>query len=285
MQIGPDLYRFFISTRDANNRSHVGWVNVDLADKPKVVGEAKEPALIPGGPGSFDQDGIGMGSLVITKEELRLYYMGWKLKTDAPWQNTIGLARAPTPFSAFEPYSPDPILDCSTEDPYTLSYPWVVRLGPDEWRMWYGSNLVPATSAGDMQHVIKAARSRDGIRWQRDGATIVGFATPDEYALARPTVVEAGDGLLMCFACRGERYRIGAAFSADGLQWMRLDEIGLAPAAVGWDSEMTCYPALFRHRGRLWLAYNGNGYGATGFGLALWEGDLPLKSVSGVPPR
>jgi hypothetical protein len=285
VQIGPDRYRFFVNTRDADNRSHVAWVDVDLADKPKVVAEAKEPALVPGRPGSFDQDGIGIGSLVLSEDELRLYYMGWKLKTDVPWQNTIGLARSRPPFSAFERYSSGPILDCSIEDPYTLSYPWVVRLGPDEWRMWYGSNLIPTTSANDMQHVIKAARSRDGIRWQRDGATAVGFAAPDEYALARPTVVEVGGGLVMCFACRGERYRIGAAMSADGVQWKRADGIGLGPAAAGWDSEMTCYPALFRHRGRLWLAYNGNGYGATGFGLALWDGDLPRKSVSSAPAR
>jgi hypothetical protein len=82
---------------------------------------------------------------------------------------------------------------------------------------------------------------------------------------------------LMCFACRGERYRIGAALSDDGLNWTRLDEsMGLNPSSSGWDSEMTCYPALFWHRERLWVAFNGNGYGATGFGLAVWEGELPL---------
>jgi hypothetical protein len=52
--------------------------------------------------------------------------------------------------------------------------------------------------------------------------------------------------------------------------------MGLAPSSQGWDSQMTCYPALFWHRERLWLAYNGNGYGATGFGLAVWEGDFLL---------
>jgi hypothetical protein len=42
---------------------------------------------------------------------------------------------------------------------------------------------------------------------------------------------------------------------------------------------MTCYPALFWHRDRLWLAYNGNGYGRTGFGLAVWEGTLPAAAT------
>ena len=139
--------------------------------------------------------------------------------------------------------------------------------------MWYGSNLAPAVGNADMRHAIKFARSRDGIHWKRDGTTVVGFATKSEYALARPSVVKVGDRLLMCFACRGERYRLGAASSDDGVNWTRLDAtMGLGPSEQGWDSEMTCYPALFWHRDRLWLAYNGNGYGATGFGLAVWEG-------------
>jgi hypothetical protein len=139
--------------------------------------------------------------------------------------------------------------------------------------MWYGSNLAPSVGNADISHAIKTARSRDGVHWTRDGQVTVGFANAAEHALARPSVVQTDGQLLMCFACRGERYRIGAAASSDGAIWTRHDAaMGLGPSHQGWDSEMTCYPALFRHRGRLWLAYNGNGYGATGFGLAVWEG-------------
>jgi hypothetical protein len=100
----------------------------------------------------------------------------------------------------------------------------------------------------------------------------ISFKAANEYALARPSVIEFDGGLLMCFSCRGDRYRIGCAHSADGLEWTRIDEdMGLDTSAEGWDSKMTCYPALFRFRDRLWLAYNGNHYGATGFGLALWD--------------
>jgi hypothetical protein len=81
----------------------------------------------------------------------------------------------------------------------------------------------------------------------------------------------------MCFACRGDRYRIGSAVSRDGVNWTRMDEIlGLKRAATGWDSEMTCYPSLFWFKDKLWMLYNGNGYGLTGFGLAVWEGDFPF---------
>ncbi|MEA2883929.1 MAG: hypothetical protein QOH32_3185 [Bradyrhizobium sp.] len=280
VRIGPDSFRFFFSTRDAEQRSHVGWVDLDIAESPRVLQQASEPVLAPGEVGAFDDSGIGLGCLTDADDRMRLYYMGWNLGVGAPWRNAIGLASAPTVLDRFERFSAGPIMDRSPEDPYTLSYPWVLRLGADDWWMWYGSNLAAHATRGDMKHVIKAARSRDGVRWQRDGATVIGFATPEEYAIARPTVVRLGDRLLMCFACRGERYRIGAACSTDGRSWLRLDTtFGLAPSASGWDSEMTCYPALFWHRDRLWLAYNGNGYGRTGFGLAVWEGSLAAAAT------
>jgi hypothetical protein len=276
VQIETNIYRVFISTRDAQQRSHVGWADLDLSSTPRVVGEAAEPVLAPGPDGSFDDSGVGIGCLTPDDEGMRLYYMGWNLGVRAKWRNAIGVARADAALGSCQRLSPGPILDRSPEDPYTLSYPCVLRRGPQDWWMWYGSNLNPDTSSPGMQHVIKLARSRDGIQWQRNGAIAIGFAAADEYAIARPTVVEVDNGLLMLFACRGERYRIGAATSADGDTWTRTDTtMGLRPSAEGWDSQMTCYPALFRHCGRLWLAYNGNGYGATGFGLAVWDADSP----------
>jgi hypothetical protein len=127
-----------------------------------------------------------------------------------------------------------------------------------------------------MRFVIKQARSCDGVQWKRNGSIAIDFASDGENAIARPSVVKFGEKLLMGFTCRGDNYRIGAA-GGDGVNWTRLDAaIGLGPSSHGWDSEMTCYPALFRHRDRLWLAYSGNNYGATGFGLAVWEGELVI---------
>ena len=282
--VGADLVRFFFSTRDAERRSHVGWVDLDLSGPPRAVREAQEPVLSPGADGSFDDSGVGIGSLVAAGDEVRLYYMGWNLGVRAPWRNAIGFARAASATEPFERFSPGPILDRSPEDPYTLSYPWVMRLGPADWRMWYGSNLAWGASSADMSHVIKAATSPDGVRWRRDGATVIGFADAGEFAIARPTVASVGERFLMCFACRGEVYRIGSAWSEDGSRWTRDDSLaGLAPSAGGeWDGGMVCYPALFRHRGQLWLAYNGDGYGATGFGLAVWDGPEPTgRTASG----
>jgi hypothetical protein len=281
VHVDRDIFRFFYSSRDAEKRSHVGWVDVEVSDAPRISAVASEPVLLPGEDGAFDDSGVGIGCIVQTDSGFALYYMGWNLSVRSPWRNAIGVAESETLPGRFERFSSGPILDRSPEDPYTLSYPCVLQFGPQDWRMWYGSNLTPAVGNADMRHVIKLAQSRDGIHWTRDGATSVGFAAESEYALARPSVVKVGESLLMCFACRGERYQVGVARSDDGVNWTRLDAaMGLSPSNVGWDSEMTCYPALFRHRDRLWLAYNGNGYGATGFGLAVWQGRLALQEAS-----
>jgi hypothetical protein len=277
VHVAGDIFRFFYSSRDAEQRSHVGWVDVEVSQTPRLVEVARAPALSPGTDGTFDDSGVGVGCVIETDGGFALYYMGWNLGVRSPWRNAIGLARSQTLQARFERFSAGPILDRSPEDPYTVSYPCVLRLDSQDWRMWYGSNLAPAIGNADMQHAIKMARSNNGIRWTRDGATVIGFAAKSEYALARPSVVKAGDRFLMCFACRGEAYHLGAASSDDGVNWTRLDTtLGLNPSQNGWDSEMTCYPALFWHGDRLWLAYNGNGYGATGFGLAVWEGPLAI---------
>ena len=44
---------------------------------------------------------------------------------------------------------------------------------------------------------------------------------------------------------------------------------GLGPAAEGWDCDMTAYPAVYEQAGRLYLLYNGNGFGQSGFGYAV----------------
>jgi hypothetical protein len=277
VHVTGDIFRFFYSSRDGQKRSHVGWVDVRVSETPLVLEAAQEPALSPGKDGTFDDSGIGIGSVIECDGGFALYYMGWNLGVRSPWRNAIGLARATSLQERFDRFSPGPILDRSPQDPYTLSYPCVLQFGPQDWRMWYGSNLEAAVGNADMSHAIKYARSHDGVQWTRDGRTVIGFAAEGEYAIARPSVAEVGGRLLMCFACRGERYRIGAASSDDGINWIRIDPaMGLVPSNEGWDSEMTCYPSLFWHRDRLWLGYNGNGYGATGFGLAVWEGEIVL---------
>ena len=66
-----------------------------------------------------------------------------------------------------------------------------------------------------------------------------------------------------------QSYRIGFAVSDDGLQWTRRDnEAGISVSSQGWDEHMTAYPEIARLRNKTIMLYNGNMFGAGGFGYA-----------------
>jgi predicted GH43/DUF377 family glycosyl hydrolase len=267
--IGGDRFRVYFSCRDNINRSSIGYVEIDITRPDRILNLSADPVVSPGSAGLFDDSGASMGCIVQHGGKRYLYYLGWNLGVTVPWRNSIGLAISDGPDGKFVKYSQAPIMDRSQADPYSISYPWIVR---DErrWRMWYGSNLSWGPNQADMAHSIKYAESEDGIGWEREGAVAIGFKSPDEYAISKPCVVKDGALFRMWYSFRGKAYRIGYAESVDGLHWTRLDEeAAIEVSASGWDSESIEYPCVFHHRGRAYMLYNGNGYGATGFGLAV----------------
>ncbi len=269
---GGDRFRVYFGARDERNRSSIGWVEIDLRRPQQILARAAQPVVEPGAPGAFDDSGASMGCLVAAADGRRfLYYIGWNLGVTVPWRNSIGLAISSDADAAFKKYSPAPIVDRSAADPYSVSYPWV-RSDGGHWRMWYGSNLSWGPGRDDMTHVIKCAASRDGIDWARDGETALGLQGGGEFALSRPCVLKDKDRYRMWFSCRGRTYRLGYAESDDGRRWVRADErVGITVSESGWDSESIAYPHVFDHAGQRYLLYNGNGYGKTGFGLAVLE--------------
>jgi len=270
--LGDGRVRFYFGTRDAKNRSHIGFVDLELADdRFRVVGVSPEPVVAPGETGLFDDSGTSMGCLVRNGDCRFLYYVGWNLGVTVPWRNSIGLAIALKPTEAFAKVSRAPVLDRSDDDPFSLSYPWVLREG-SRWRMWYGSNTAWGPHQDDLRHVIKYAESADGTHWEREGRIALGLEGDDETALSRPCVRHRMDGYQMWFCHRGSTYRLGYAESPDGLRWVRRPvQDGMELSQNGWDSEMIAYPCVFDHAGQTYMAYNGNGYGRGGFGLAIAE--------------
>ena len=168
-------------------------------------------------------------------------------------------------------------MDRSEEDPFTISYPWIIE-DNGVFKMWYGSNLKWGSDQSQMNHVIKYAESNDGIVWKRNNKISVNLEHPNEYALSKPIVIKEKNVYRMWYSFRAnglvETYRIGYAESQDGKTFQRKDGLaGIDVSQKGWDSEMICYPFIFDHRGKRYMLYNGNGYGKTGFGLAVLAED------------
>lgn len=266
-----DLFRVFFSARDDARRSHMGWVDVEIGETPRVVAVADQPVLGPGAPGAFDDAGASLSCITEAPGGSRAYYYGWYLGVTAAWRTAIGVAVGDARAPRYERYSPGPIVDRSPLDPYSVSYPHVLRQAEGRWRMWYLTLTALSADVGDMRAVIRHARSDDGLAWRIDPQICLDHG-PDDTVLCRPWVMQDADLYRMWFCHRGEAYRIGYAESADGLDWTRRDDLaGIAPSADGWDSQMICYPSVFDHKGRRYMLYNGDGYGETGFGLAVLD--------------
>lgn len=267
-QVDGDLYRIYFSSRDERNRSSIGFVEVDIRNPTAILHESDAPVLSPGDLAMFDDSGASIGCIVPVENKRYLYYMGWHLTVTVPWQNAIGLAVSETPASPFLRHSRFPVAALDEIDPYTISYPWVA-VENGRFRMWYGSNIVWGAKKEDMRHLIKYAESDDGIHWTRRNTVAIDFAGPQEYAICKPCVMKRDNVYRMWFSARGVAYRIYCAVSPDGVDWERAPDPVLEVSASGWDSEMVEYPFVFEHKSETYMLYAGNGFGQTGFGVAV----------------
>jgi len=158
--------------------------------------------------------------------------------------------------------------------------PFVKKIN-DLYHMWYifGTEWKKYRDEEQPDRIYKIAHavSNDGINWVRDGIPIIIDVLEDE-SQALPTILINKDGYHMFFCFRESHdfrvnsensYRMGYAFSKDGLTWTRNDEEGrIDPSEDDWDSEMICYPHIFEVDNKVYMLYNGNEFGKYGFGLA-----------------
>jgi predicted GH43/DUF377 family glycosyl hydrolase len=140
--------------------------------------------------------------------------------------------------------------------------------------MWYGSHVSVVERREDIRHVLKSARSTDGLNWTTTGDTVIDLVGSD-FAVTKPCVLRDGDRWRMWYSrCRVDRYRMGYAESVDGETWVcRDDEVGIHPSQDSWDSHSVEYGCVFDCNGSRYMLYNGRDYGRTGFGLAVLEQD------------
>ncbi|MDX1922061.1 MAG: hypothetical protein SFW65_02885 [Alphaproteobacteria bacterium] len=265
-----DVYRIFYSSRDKDNRSSVGAVDMDIV-KRSVVREHTEPLFEVGEKGSFYEAGVSIGNCYEADGKTYMLFMGWQNPDGGHWRGDIGRLRV-MPDLSLQLDSAQPFMGVDAIDPISLSYPWVIKNADGSYSMWYGSTQSWDAGNGEMLHVINGASSHDGHNWKREGLAVP-YQLGVAQAFSRPTVARDEHGYKMWFSYRsgaGETYRIGCASSKDTKEWkLALDQSGIDVSTDGWDSEMIEYPFVFDHKGQRYMLYNGNGYGKTGFGLAV----------------
>jgi len=270
-QIKGDLCRIYFCGRDPQNRSLIGYAEVDMKDPSKVVRFSKKPVLGLGPLGQFDDNGVTPSWIVNDKGKKYLYYIGWNKGLTVRMHLAAGLAVSEDDGLSFKRVVNVPILDRIHTEPLILNTAPCVLKEKGCWRMWYVSGIRWINK--DLpEYNIKYAESKDGIVWNRRGVVCIDFKSSGEHALARPCVLKEDGIYKMWYSYKGRNYRIGYAESLDGISWQRKDDaIDLDVSKKGWDSEMIEYAFVFNQGGVKHMFYNGNNYGEEGIGWAICQ--------------
>jgi hypothetical protein len=259
--------------------SQIAYVDVAREEPTRVIDLAEKPVLALGGLGTFDEFGLHPLSAVSVGSEIWLYYVGWTRMSSVPFNRAIGLATSNDGGKSFRRRFVGPIVSATKDEPYLQQGPSVLRLSPNDWRMWYLTGIAwerDVTGRPEAIYRIAYATSRDGINWTRDGREILPTREESE-CHAGQALLQMGDSWHMWFSYRRGLnfrnseggYRLGYAHSADLVTWSRDDSlVGIDRSAEGWDSEMICYPSIVNVDGRILMFYCGNYFGRDGFGCA-----------------
>ena len=274
---GGDRIRVYCAFLDPDQVGRCGWVDVDGQHPNRVLDIADRPALDTGPPGAFDEHGATPLCVVpLDDGRLRLYYVGWQRDRGVRYTLFTGLAESDDDGQTFVRVSTEPVLGPTALEPHVRSGA-AVRAEANGWRAWYAAGF---GWSGDDDHArpryrLRTIFSDDGISWPDDGPVCL-EPRADDLGFSRSCVVRRDDLWHMWFGRRAldGAYSIGYAESRDCVSWVRRDDLaGIGRGDAGdWDDEMVGLPGHLETRYGTWLFYNGNGLGATGFGVAVADG-------------
>lgn len=284
-----DFVRVYFSTRTLDKQgkflSHVIFADF-TKDFKTVVNVHLDPVIALGDLGCFDEHGIFPMNVLWDREKKAVlaYTTGWTRRVSVSVDASIGLAISQDLGYTFEKVGSGPVLSTSLHEPFLVGDAFVKEIN-GMFHMWYihGIRWIKESPTANPDRVYKIAHatSQDGIEWTKEERQIVADIGDENECQALPTVIQI-DGLYHMFFCFrnvfGFRegsvgtYRIGHAVSKDLVDWTREDDsMGIEVSSTGWDSEMLAYPHVFEMDGKVYLLYNGNGFGKYGFGIAVLE--------------
>lgn len=275
-----NILRVIFSTRNGLNQCLPSFVDLSL-DTFEILKDIDNiPMFSLGKIGAFDDCGIMPTWLLKEGNSRKLYYIGWTVRNTIPYHNSVGLAKSDDGYSYTKAYE-GPILSSNKDEPFFVASMCVLN-HDGIYKMWYlsciGWEIIDKSP--EPLYNIKYATSINGIDWERTGHVCIGLKV-NEGGISRPSVIIENGIYKMWYSYRGRKnfktfsddsYRIGYAESLDGLNWVRMDDkSGIDISETGWDSEMIEYPLVFVRNERKIMFYNGNGFGKTGFGYAIWK--------------
>lgn len=282
-----DCWRIYFSQRDMENRSLPYYIDVEPGNPSNIISEKVGPLLSLGKPGTFDHFGVIPSSVVKLddlagfegQKRIYMYYVGWSVRKDVPYHNTAGVAYSYDNGKTFVRASEGPMLSTNSIEPYFNGTTCVMPVNNDLWLNWYMSctGWIKIKDKLEPRYHLKMAMSEDGVNWDQAGVAVIDFSSDLEGGISKASVIKNVDGYKMWYSYRGlheyrtnwdNSYKIGYAESINGFVWERKDDQVAIKSGNSFDHQMQCYPCVIKYENKLFMFYNGNNCGKTGFGYA-----------------
>jgi len=276
-----DRIRVFFSARLKSQQSLPTFIDVERDNPQKIIEVNSNPVLERGRNGSFDENGIIPSYLIWRDKLLYFYYAGWSQCRNVPYKNFTGLAISSDQGRTFKRFSEGPCLGMNQFDFLSATGPCLIK-DNDQYICIYSTGTDWINVKGKQEHtyLMTYATTKDGVNFIPSGKIIL--QPKDEFqAHCKPTIIKLNGTFHMWFSKRGSinfrspgesSYRLGYASSKNMFDWHRNDDsVGIDVSSTGWDSEMICYPHTLKVGNQFYMFYNGNGFGESGFGVALLE--------------
>lgn len=276
--INDQVIRVFVTFCDDRLIGRPGFVDVSSTDPTQVLNISDKPLLETGEPGTFDENGLLVCSVVnLGSGLLYMYYAGFELGTKIRYRLLTGLAISEDFGNTFHKVKKTPILERSDSELFFRAGPYCLHEN-GIFKLWYvgGSEWVELNGKSMPVYDIRYLESLDGINWPSEGKIVLPITEPDEHGFGRPYVVKKSNNLYQMYYSIRRRsfgaYRLGYAESENGVVWNRMDnELNLDTSEGSFDSDAIMYSAPITVNSKTYLFYNGNDFGRSGFAVAVLE--------------
>ena len=254
--------------RDSQGRSHVIRADAVVSEIGALrLLSAWEVLASPGPPGHFDEAGIVVSDLEATPSGVFALTHGWRLRRPNGWFNGIGSMDITPDLRSVAARRVSAPIVMSDLDPISTAYPHRDRLSGD--LLYCSTTSISADSGYPIGYRIH--------RRNRDRTSSV-FLDPlwrskaGLYAYARPQTLVWEDDRHLWLCSKGDKYRIEHwRFRENSRSPAGLVRggLGLTPSGDGGEVSEVSYPHVSVVERNLLMLYNGDGYGRTGFGVAI----------------
>jgi hypothetical protein len=277
--LSAGVVRVLVAFMDAAGMGRIGYVDVDAANPTRVLGVSDEPALDLGRAGTFDEHGVSPLCVVRDGSALYVFYAGWQRSVSVRYFLFTGLARSDDDGASFARVSEAPLLDRCDGELLVRTGGFVFRHG-ERWIFAYmgGSGQVEVEGKATPTYDMMSLSSNSAIAWAGRGSAALAPRRPHEFGFGRPWVISEGGRCRMWLSVRSAAHGYGLTYaeSADGASWERRDDaLRFVGPDDGWDSDTKSFASVVDTPAGRFMFYNGNGYGATGFGVARLVDERP----------